>query len=146
EAGRLAPDAAMRAIETISRSPPRPAWLVSLAAGVGAVAMAVIFGVQDAVDVAMIFVSAAAGGLLRRGLARTTPNALVQPFCASLLAAVIAALASRYQLVTSLRLVALSPCVILIPGVHVLNGLADLLGGRILLGVARWVHAGLIIA
>jgi uncharacterized membrane protein YjjB (DUF3815 family) len=36
--------------------------------------------------------------------------------------------------------------VILIPGAHVLNGLADLISGRLPLGAARLIHAGLIIA
>jgi uncharacterized membrane protein YjjB (DUF3815 family) len=73
-------------------------------------------------------------------------NALIQPFCASLLAGILAAIAFRYQLISSLRLVALSPCVILVPGSHVLNGLADLLNGRVHLGGTRLIHAGLIIA
>ena len=33
EAGRLAPDAAMKAIGVISRAPPAPTWLFALAAG-----------------------------------------------------------------------------------------------------------------
>ncbi len=46
DAGRLAPDAAMKAIGAISRAPPAPTWLFTLAAAAGAVALAVIFGVQ----------------------------------------------------------------------------------------------------
>src|SRR5271165_5315179 len=45
-AGRLAPAAAVEAIGAISRAPPAATWLFTLAAGVGAVALAVIFGVQ----------------------------------------------------------------------------------------------------
>jgi len=145
-ARRLAPDAALKALDTISRLPPSPTWLFSLAAGSGAVAMAVIFGVEHLLDAAMIFVSATAGACVRRGLGRLSANALVQPFCASLLAGILAAGAFRYQLISSLRIVALSPCVILIPGSHVLNGLADLVNGRVHLGAARLIHAGLIIA
>ena len=44
--GRLAPAAAMEAITTISKTPPAPTWLFTLAAAAGAVALAVIFGVQ----------------------------------------------------------------------------------------------------
>jgi uncharacterized membrane protein YjjB (DUF3815 family) len=36
--------------------------------------------------------------------------------------------------------------VILVPGAHVLNGLSDLMSGRLNLGIARMVHAGLIVA
>ena len=50
----------------------------------------------------MIFASALLGALLRRGLHRLGTNALIQPFCASLFAGVVAALAFRYQLITSL--------------------------------------------
>jgi uncharacterized membrane protein YjjB (DUF3815 family) len=62
-----------------------------------------------------------------------------------LLAGVIGALAVRYQLSSSLRLVAVCPCMILVPGPHVLNGALDLVKGRIHLGAARLIYAGLII-
>src|ERR1700730_11396937 len=68
-AGRLAPGAAMETISAISQAAPAPTWLFTLAAGTGAVALAVIFGVQHLPAVTLIFMSAAAGAILRRGLA-----------------------------------------------------------------------------
>jgi len=46
----------------------------------------------------------------------------------------IGALAVRYQLSSSLRLVAVCPCMILVPGPHVLNGMMDLAAVRVHLG------------
>jgi uncharacterized membrane protein YjjP (DUF1212 family) len=144
-AGRLAPAAAMAAIGTIARAPPAPTWIFTVAAGAGAVALAVLFGVQHAAAAALIFVSAAAGAMLRRGAARYSANILLQPFCAALLAGVIGALAVRYDLSSSLRLVAVCPCMVLVPGPHVLNGALDLIRGRMHLGAARLLYAGLVI-
>src|SRR5262249_2959518 len=61
ESGRMAPDAAMKAISVISRAPPAPTWLFALAAAAGAVALSVIFGIDHFVPMALIFVSAGAG-------------------------------------------------------------------------------------
>ena len=97
-AGRLAPAAAREAISAISQAPPAPTWLFTLAAAAGAVALAVIFGVQHLPAAALIFVSAGAGAILRRGLSHLSANVFLQPFSASLLAGVIGALAVRYQL------------------------------------------------
>ncbi len=144
-AGRLSPAVAMETITKISKTPPAPTWLFVLAAASGAVALAVIFGIQHPVAAALIFVSAGAGALLRRGLAQFSANDFLQPFCASLLAGVIGALAVRYQLSSSLRLVAVCPCMILVPGPHFLNGAMDLIRGRIHLGAARLTYAGLIV-
>src|SRR5216684_85423 len=144
-AGRLAADAAVEAIGAISRAPPAPTWLFTLAAAAGAVALAVLFGIQHLPAAALIFVSAAAGALLRRSLARYTENVYLQPFCAALVAGVIGALAERYQLSSSLRLVAVCPCMVLVPGPHVLNGALDLVKGRVHLGAARLIYAGLVI-
>jgi len=144
-AGRLAPAAAIEAIAKISKAPPSPTWLFTLAAAAGAVALAVIFGVQHLAATALIFVSAGAGATLRRSLARYSANLFLQPFCASLLAGLVGALAVRYQLSSSLRLVAVCPCMILVPGPHVLNGALDLITGRIHLGAARLIYAGLVI-
>jgi uncharacterized membrane protein YjjB (DUF3815 family) len=78
-------------------------------------------------------------------LARCSSNVFVQPFCAALLAGLIGALAVRYELSSSLRLVAVCPCMILVPGPHVLNGAMDLINGRIHLGAARLLYAGLVV-
>ena len=144
-ADRLTPPAAAVAIAAISQAPPAPAWLFTLSAGAGAVALSVIFGVEHPVPAALIFVSAAAGAILRRGVARLSANVFLQPFCAALVAGVIGALAVRYQLSSSLRLVAVCPCMVLVPGPHVLNGALDLINGRIHLGAARLTYAGLVI-
>jgi uncharacterized membrane protein YjjP (DUF1212 family) len=144
-AGRLAPPAAMEAISAISHAPPAPRWLFTLAAAAGAVALAVLFGVQHLPAAALIFVSAAAGAILRRSLAQYSANVFLQPFCAALLAGVIGALAVRYQLSSSLRLVAVCPGMVLVPGPHVLNGALDLIKGRVHLGGARLIYAGLVI-
>ena len=144
-AGRVAPGAAMKVINAISQAPPSPTWLFTLAAAGGAVALAVIFGVQHLFAAVLIFLSAAAGAILRRGVAQYSANVFLQPFCAGLLAGVIGALAVRYGLSSSARLVAVCPCMILVPGPHVLNGALDLIAGRIHLGAARLVYAGLVI-
>ena len=145
ESGRLKPEAAMKAIGVISRAPPAPTWLFALAAAAGAVALSVIFGVDHFLPMILIFVSAGAGAILRRALAQLSANDFIQPFCAAILAGLIGALAVRYDLSSSLRLVAVCPCMVLVPGPHFLNGALDLIGGRIHLGAARLVYAGIIV-
>jgi uncharacterized membrane protein YjjP (DUF1212 family) len=145
EAGRVVPGAAMEMIGAISRAPPAPAWLFALAAAAGAGALAVIFGVGHLAAAILIFVSAGCGALLRRGLASLSQNVFVQPSCAALLAGLVGALAVRYDLSSSLRLVAVCPCMVLVPGPHLLNSALDLINGRIHLGAARLIYAGLIV-
>jgi len=145
EVGRLAPIAALNAIEEISQAPPTPTWLFTLAAASGAVALAIIFGVEHVPAAVLIFVSAGVGGIFRRRLARMSANVFIQPVCAALLAGAIGALAARYQLSSSLRLVAVCPCMVLVPGPHFLNGALDFINGRVALGAARLIFAGLIV-
>jgi uncharacterized membrane protein YjjB (DUF3815 family) len=144
-AGRLAPVAAMDTIGGISKAPPAPTWMFALAAAVGAVALAVLFGVQHLRAAAFIFLSAGTGAVLRRRLAHYSANIFLQPFCAALLAGIIGALAVLYDLSSPLRLVAVCPCMVLVPGPHVLNGALDLMKGRIHLGADRLIYAGLVV-
>jgi uncharacterized membrane protein YjjP (DUF1212 family) len=145
ESGRLTPDAAMKAIGAISRAPPAPTWLFALAAAAGAVALSVIFGVSHFLPAILIFASAGMGAILRRALAQLSGNYFIQPFGAAVLAGLIGALAVRYDLSSSLRLVAVCPCMVLVPGPHFLNGAMDLICGRIHLAAARLLYAGLIV-
>jgi uncharacterized membrane protein YjjP (DUF1212 family) len=143
--GRRSPDVAMPALKVIAVRPPAPTRQFALAAAAAAVALAVIFGVQHASTAIIIFLSAGAGALLRRRLATLSDNLYLQPFCAALLSGVVGALAVRYQLSSTLRLVAVCPCMVLVPGPHVLNGTMDLIRGRIALGASRLLYATLII-
>jgi uncharacterized membrane protein YjjP (DUF1212 family) len=145
EAGRLTPEAANKVINEISRKPPAPTWLFALAGAAGAVALSVIFGVAHVSPMILIFISAGAGAVLRRALAHLTENDFIQPFCAAILAGLIGALAVRYDLSSSLRLVAVCPCMVLVPGPHFLNSALDLIGGRIHVGAARLLYALLIV-
>jgi len=144
-AGRLAPEAARTALVRIAETPPAPTWLFTVAAAEGAVALAVIFGLADFAPAVLIFLSAGAGALLRRWLGRISVNLFIQPFAAALLAGIVGALAVRYGLSSASRLVAVCPCMVLVPGPHVLNGVLDLIEGRIHLGAARLLYAGLVV-
>ena len=139
--GRLALANVMEAINRIAEAPPAPTWLFTLAAAIGAVALAVLFGVRHLAAAALIFGSAAAGAILRRTLARYSTNIFLQPFSAALVAGIVGALAVRYELSSSLRLVAVCPCMVLVAGPHFLNGMLDLIRGRMNLGAARLIYA-----
>ena len=144
-AGRLVPAEAAKAIQLISKKPPAPTWLFALAAAAGAVALAVLFGVRHLPAAALIFVSAGAGGVLRRVLSRYSANIFLQPFAAALVAGVVGALAVRFELSSTLRLVAVCPCMVLVPGPHFLNGMLDLIRGRMNLGASRLTYAFLVV-
>lgn len=144
-AGRLPPTAALQTIGAISHAPPAPTWLFALAAAAGAASLSVLFGAQHIAAVMLIVLSAASGAVLRRILAHYSTNAFLQPLCAALLAGIVGAFAVRYQLSSPLRLVAVCPCMILVPGPHVLNGMLDLSVARISLGASRLLYAGLVV-
>ena len=143
--GRMSTDAASVALEAIERQPPISVARFAFLAGAGAAALGVIFGITHLLSLVLIALSAGAGACLRRWLARQSHNPLVQPFCAALLAGAIGALVVRLQLSTAQRLVAVCPCMVLVPGPHLLNGTIDLARARIALGAARIGYASLII-
>src|SRR5262245_50841450 len=144
-AGGLTPVAAMDALTRISTAPPASTWMFALADAVAAVAVAVLFGVQHLGAATLIFLSAGAGSILRRRVTSYSANIFLPPFSAALLAGIVGALAVRYDLSSTLRLVAACPCVVMVPGPHVLNGVLDLMNGRIHLGANRLIYAGLVV-
>ncbi len=143
--GRLDTEAARSALDAIARFPPVSLVRFALLAAAGAAALGVIFGAAHPLTLLLIAISAGAGACLRRWLSGTSRNLFVQPLCAALLAGAIGAAAVRLQLGSALRLVAVCPCMILVPGPHLLGGTIDLARGRIGLGASRIAYAGLII-
>ncbi len=139
--GRIDAVQARAAVDAIRQRKPVALPRFALMAGAGAAALGVIFGVAAIAAVLIIACSAAAGGCLRRFLSSVGSNPFIQPFCAALLAGAIGVLAARFN-VSSAQLVAVCPCMVLVPGPHLLNGTIDLTRGRIALGVSRVAYAG----
>ena len=143
-AGKMELAAAGSALQEISRSPPVSLARFALFAAAGAAALGVIFGAFHSTTLILIALVAGAGACLRRWVARLGRNLFVQPFCAALLAGIAGAIAVRFNLGSSLRLIAVCPCMILVPGSHLLNGALDLARARIPLGIARIVYASVV--
>jgi uncharacterized membrane protein YjjB (DUF3815 family) len=143
--GRLSAVDVRSAIRASEGLLPEPTWLFAIAAAAGATSLALIFGAKHPGAIALIAVSAAVGAIVRRSVARCNSNILVQPLVAALIAGLVGGLAVRFDLSSDLRLVAVCPCMVLVPGPHFLNGAIDLVTGRVDLGASRLVYAGLVI-
>ena len=143
--GTLSIEAAGPAVATVARQRPASTpWFVLFAA-IGAASMGVIFGALDAISLTLIALSAACGAVLRRWLAARFDNPFVQPFCAAAVAGILGAAAVRFDLADAQGLIAICPCMVLVPGPHILNGAIDLMRTRITLGISRLGYAGLIV-
>lgn len=142
--GRMDAPAMRSTLESINQLPPVSIARFALLAAAGAAALGVIFGTTHVVSLVLIALTAGIGACLRRWLAGVSHNLFIQPLCAALFAGVIGAIAFRLQLSSSLRLVAVCPCMVLVPGPHFLNGMIDLARARITLGAARIGYASLI--
>ena len=144
-AGRIDAVAARSSLDAIIRFPPVGVARFALFAAAGASALAVIFGAAHWVTLILIALSAGIGAYLRRRLGGLSRNLFVQPFSAALLAGIVGAAAVQLELSTTLRLVAVCPCMVLVPGPHLLNGALDLIRGRLPLGASRIGYACLVI-
>jgi len=143
--GELDAPAVATALRAVAHRPATSDTYFAMFAAAGAVALSVIFGVMHAVAVIGIAVSAGAGGYLRRWLGRKSHNPFLQPFCAALLAGAIGSLVLYLWPDEPQRLIAVCPCMVLVPGPHILNGALDLARARIPLGAARIGYALLIV-
>ena len=118
-------------------------WAFAAAAGAGACALAVIFGETRQVALAAIAAAAGVGGLARQLLGQWGAGLLSQDAVAAFIAGLAAAMCVHAGLATNLELAAACPCMILIPGPHLLNGALDLLSYRVTLGLARLAFAAM---
>jgi uncharacterized membrane protein YjjP (DUF1212 family) len=116
-----------------------------LLAGAGAAALGVIFGVSTLLPLLLIACSASIGAAIRRCLVLFTHNPFIQPLTAALFAGLFGAATIHLGMSTFARLIAFCPCMVLVPGPHLLNGAIDLARTRITIGISRLTFAGVII-
>jgi uncharacterized membrane protein YjjP (DUF1212 family) len=144
--GRLRGEEARPALLSAGSLPALSVSRFTSSAAIGATSLGVIFGALDTTSLLLIAASAALGALVRRWLSGFGGNPFIQPLCAALIAGVVAAVAAtRLHQPIATALVAFCPCMVLVPGPHLLNGAIDLARTRIALGVARLTYAGIIV-
>jgi uncharacterized membrane protein YjjP (DUF1212 family) len=146
EDGPLDRDVVDREIDAAAALRTSNTVVFTVACATGAAALAVVFGAADPLAVLLVALSAAIGGVIRRGLGRCGIGTLPQAFVAATVAGLIGAAAVHLNLGSATGLVAVCPGMVLVPGPHVLNGALDLLALRITLGIARLGYATLILA
>jgi uncharacterized membrane protein YjjP (DUF1212 family) len=140
-----APESLRSALANVQARPPISLIRFASFAAIGAAALGIIFGAAHLGSLLIIAVSAGLGACLRRWIAGWSHNPFAQPLAAALLAGAIGALVVDIQFSGLQRLVAVCPCMVLVPGPHILNGTIDLARGRLALGICRVVYASLII-
>ncbi|MFJ6651889.1 threonine/serine exporter family protein [Microbacterium sp. NPDC091313] len=140
-AGRTDLAAARAAVRRAAGLPAAPAWLFAAACIVGACSLAVILGVSRWEPVAVIAVSAGLGAFLRRLLGNVGASNFWQVGAAALLAGVLGSVAVQAGFSSDLRLAVVCPCMVLVPGPHLLNGMFDIAALRIPLGLSRLTFA-----
>ena len=143
--GALNGVAARSALAAVGRMGPVSTLRFALFSAIGAASMGLIYGVFDVTSLLLIAFSAGMGGLLRRWLATLGSNPFAQPLCAAAVAGAIGAIATRLHLPDTQLFIALCPCMVLVPGPHILNGAFDLAHTRVALGIERLTYAGLIV-
>jgi uncharacterized membrane protein YjjP (DUF1212 family) len=142
--GTLPIEAAQSALTLAGHLPPASTPRLTLFAALGAASLGVIFGTLDATSLLLIAASAAIGAIFRRLLSTFSINPLAQPLCAGSIAGIVAAAAERFQLSDAIALIGFCPCMVLVPGPHILNGAIDLARMRAL-GIARLTYGGVIV-
>jgi uncharacterized membrane protein YjjB (DUF3815 family) len=139
--GRTTLAATHTRIRRAAAQPAANVVLFAVACAVGASCLAIIFCIQHLETLLLIAVTSAAGAFLRRGIGALGGSNFWQVGIAALLAGVLGAVAANNDISSSLRLAAVCPCMILVPGPHLLNGSLDLAALRIPLGLARLAFA-----
>ncbi|CAD6559054.1 hypothetical protein LMG27952_06779 [Paraburkholderia hiiakae] len=143
--GIMSNAAAQPALLAAERMPPVATLRFAVFAAIGAASLGVIYGVYDVASLALIAISASVGAFVRRWQGKLGGNPLLESLSAAMVAGVIGAVTSRLRLSDAQLLVAFCPCMVLVPGPHILNGAIDLARTRITLGLARLTYAGLMI-
>lgn len=142
--GRLSGSGVLERLKTAAQAKPVSAARFVVMCAAGAAALSVINGADRPAIPVVAALVAGLGAVLRRLLGRLSANAYLQPLAAASLAGLAGATCSRLGLGQGAALVELCPCMVLLPGPHLLGGCLDLVQLRLPLGAMRVLHTALV--
>jgi uncharacterized membrane protein YjjP (DUF1212 family) len=135
--GELEPAVALARLTTAETDTPRHShWLAALALGMAGASLAALLGADGGAS-GVAGAASALGLLARHELGRRQRSLLALPLTATLLGAVLGGLAIRLGWTQSPGLVLIVPALMLVPGPHLINGLADLIDNYVPMSLAR---------
>ena len=140
-AGALSLEQAIQRIKDVDQSAPCSLIRFIAMSAIGAASLGVIFGVADPQLLFLVMLSAGIGALLRRLTAKVSTNLYSQVLVASVFTGLFGSLAHAYQFSPANVFLFLCPCMILVPGPHLLNGIFDIARGNVGIGQARLTYA-----
>jgi uncharacterized membrane protein YjjP (DUF1212 family) len=126
----LSPAEALPALQRVQAETPRKAsWLVAVVRGAGA-ALVGLLG-ADLAAAAVASLSTSLGFLARQAMHGRHLSLLVLPFAAAFVGGITGGLGVRLGLTTKPWLAFLAPCLMLVPGLHLINGLLDVIDNHL---------------
>jgi uncharacterized membrane protein YjjP (DUF1212 family) len=129
-----------------AETPKHAPWLAIALLGVGAAALAGLLG-ADAGAVATAGVSTSVGLAARHALHRRHFSVLTMPLAAAIVGSLLGGLAIRLDWTETPGLALIVPCLMLVPGPHLINSLLDLIDNYLPMSLARlWLAAGILLA
>lgn len=136
---------ARRELEDILALPSVAPWRLCLFVACANAAFCRLFE-GDAVAMLLVFAATLAGFTVRQRLARTGLNLKIVYLCAAFCASLVAACGVIGHWGDTPQTALGVSVLFLIPGIPLINAVQDLLDGHVLMGIARAVHAGMLIA
>lgn len=144
EQGRCGLAEARRTLTAIEHRPPEyTRWLVIAALGLTAASLSRLFG-GDWPTFGATCVAGAAGTWLRQELGLRHFNPIAVAFAAAAVSGIIGGGAVLLGASATPALCLVAPGMIIVPGVPLINGVQDMIGNHIALGISRLGFAGLI--
>lgn len=136
---------ARQELEGILALPSVPPWRLCLFVACANAAFCRLFE-GDAAAMLLVFAATLAGFAVRQKLAGTGLNLKIVYLCASFCASLVASCGVIGQWGATPQTALGVSVLFLIPGIPLINAVQDILDGHVLMGIARAVHAGMLIA
>ncbi|MGK7921143.1 MAG: threonine/serine exporter ThrE family protein [Trichodesmium sp.] len=135
-AGKKTLDTAIYELETINEKSLYSRWLTVFMLGIAAGSLARIFE-GDWQSFLIVGISTSVGLMIRQELDKKKVNMFLLPLIAAFVGGCIGGVAIRLGLTATPELCLLVPSMMLVPGVHLINGVLDLLDNHISIGISR---------
>lgn len=144
ERGQVDRAGTREALTRLSHSKPQyNRWTVVALVGLGCAAFSRLFGGDWPVFL-VTFVAVCVAQFVRQELQRRHFNSLIVVVVTAFVASLIASSATRFQLSPQPQTAMIASVILLVPGIHLVNAMRDLVSGHLVTGIVRGMLGGMV--